>query len=40
LLIIAIMLPLNLIEFIVPFFILFTTLIFVFIGIRKRYIKA
>jgi hypothetical protein len=40
LLIIAIMLPLNLIEFIVPFFIVFTILIFVFIGIRKSYIKA
>ncbi len=40
LLIIAIMLPLNLIEFIVPFFILFSILIFVFIGIRKRFIKA
>ena len=40
LLIIAIMLPLNLIEFIVPFFIFFTLLIFVFIGIRKRFIKA
>ena len=40
LLIIAIMLPLNLIEFIVPFFIFFTLLIFVFVGIRKRFIKA
>ena len=40
LLIIAIMLPLNLIEFIVPFFIIFTILIFVFIGIRKCFIKA
>jgi phosphatidylserine synthase len=40
LLIIAILLPLNLIEFIVPFFIIFTLLIFVFIGIRKRYIMA
>jgi hypothetical protein len=40
LLIIAVMLPLNLIEFIVPFFIFFTLLIFMFIGIRKRFIKA
>ena len=40
LLIIAVMLPLNLIEYIVPFFIIFTILIFVFIGIRKRFIKA
>jgi hypothetical protein len=40
LLIIAIMLPLNLIEFIVPFFIIFSILIFVFIGVRKSYIKA
>ena len=35
LLIIAIMLPLNLIEFIVPFFIVYSLFIFVLIGIRK-----
>ena len=40
LLIIAIMLPLQLIEYIVPFFIAFTIAIFVFIGIRKQCIKA
>lgn len=40
LLIIAIMLPLNLIEFIIPFFIVFTLMIFVFIGIRKHFIKT
>ena len=39
LLIIAIMLPLGLIEFIVPFFIIYTFLIFILIGIRKIYIK-
>ncbi|WP_395054526.1 CDP-alcohol phosphatidyltransferase family protein [Flavobacterium sp.] len=39
LLIIAIMLPLGLIEFIIPFFIIYTLLIFVLIGIRKVYIK-
>ncbi|MEC4005352.1 CDP-alcohol phosphatidyltransferase family protein [Flavobacterium sp. SUN052] len=39
LLIIALMLPLGLIEFIVPFFILYTLLIFVLIGIRKQWIK-
>jgi phosphatidylglycerophosphate synthase len=38
LLIIAIMLPLGWIEFIVPFFIVYTLLIFVLIGIRKQYI--
>ena len=39
LLIIAIMLPLGWIEFIVPFFIVYTLLIFVLIGIRKAYIQ-
>ena len=39
LLIIAIMLPLGLIEFIIPFFIVYTLLIFVLIGIRKFFIK-
>ena len=38
LLIIALMLPLGLIEFIVPFFIVYTLLIFVLIGIRKQWI--
>lgn len=37
LLIIAVMLPLNLIEYIIPFFIPYTALIFVIIGIRKVY---
>lgn len=40
LLIIAIMLPLNLIEYILPFFIIFTVFLFAFIAFRKRYIKA
>lgn len=40
LLIIAILLPLNLIEYIIPFFIIFTAFLFALIGIRKRYIKA
>lgn len=39
LLIIAIMLPLGWIEFIVPFFIAYTLLIFALIGIRKTCIK-
>jgi hypothetical protein len=39
LLLIAIMLPMGLIEFIIPFFIFFTLLIFLLIGIRKTYIK-
>jgi phosphatidylserine synthase len=39
LLIIALMLPLGLIEFIIPFFIAYTILIFVLIGIRKVFIK-
>ena len=39
LLIIAIMLPLGLIEYIIPFFIIYTLLIFVLIGIRKIFIK-
>ncbi len=39
LLIIAIMLPLGLIEYIIPFFIIYTFLLFVIIAIRKRYIS-
>jgi len=39
LLIIAFMLPLGWIEMIVPFFIAYSTLIFVLIGIRKVYLK-
>ena len=35
LLIIAIMLPLNLIAYIIPFFIVYSVFIFIFIGIRK-----
>lgn len=35
LLIIAIMLPLNLIEFIIPFFIIYSLFIFLLIGVRK-----
>jgi phosphatidylserine synthase len=40
LLIVAVMLPLNLIEYIIPFFVLYTVFIFVLIGIRKTYFKA
>lgn len=40
LLIIALMLPLNLIEYIVPFFIDYTLFVFVLIGIRKSFFKA
>ncbi len=40
LLLIAIMLPMNWIEFIVPFFIVYTLFIFVLIGIRKVFLKA
>lgn len=40
LLLIAVMLPLNLIDYIVPFFIIYTVLIFVLIGIRKVLFKA
>jgi len=40
LLIIAVMLPLNWIEYIVPFFVLYTLFIFVLIGIRKTFFKA
>jgi hypothetical protein len=40
LLIIAIMLPLNWIEYIVPFFIAYTLMIFVIIGIRKVVFKV
>lgn len=39
LLLIAVMLPMGLIEYIIPFFIFFTLLIFLLIGIRKTYIK-
>ncbi len=38
LLIIALMLPIGLINYIIPFFIIYTLLIFVLIGIRKRLI--
>ena len=40
LLIIAIMLPMNLIENIVPFFVYYTLFIFVLIGVRKTFFKA
>lgn len=40
LLIIAVMLPMNLIEYIIPFFIPYTALIFVIIGIRKVLFKV
>ena len=40
LLIIAVMLPMNWIEYIVPFFIVYTLLIFVLIGIRKTVFKV
>lgn len=40
LLIITIMLATNSIEFIVPFFIIYTVFIFVFIGIRKIFFRA
>ena len=40
LLIIAIMLPMNWIEYIIPFFIVYTLLIFVLIGIRKTIFKV
>ncbi|MFM2368674.1 MAG: hypothetical protein RL619_974 [Bacteroidota bacterium] len=40
LLIIAVMLPLNLIEYIIPFFIFYTLFIFVLIGIRKTFFKT
>jgi hypothetical protein len=40
LLIIAVMLPMNLIEYIVPFFIIYTLFIFVLIGIRKAVLKV
>ncbi|NHN24396.1 CDP-alcohol phosphatidyltransferase family protein [Flavobacterium jejuense] len=38
LLVMSIMLPLGLIEYIIPFFIFSSILIFVFIGIRKKYL--
>jgi phosphatidylserine synthase len=40
LLIIAVMLPMNLIEYIIPFFIIYTALILVIIGIRKVVFKV
>jgi hypothetical protein len=40
LLIIAFMLPMNLIDYIVPFFIIYTSLIFVLIGIRKVFLNV
>jgi len=40
LLIIAVMLPMNWIEYIVPFFIIYTLFIFVLIGIRKTFFKT
>ncbi|MFE3867946.1 CDP-alcohol phosphatidyltransferase family protein [Flavobacterium sp. LS2P90] len=40
LLIIAVMLPMDLIEYIVPFFIVYTLFIFVLIGIRKTVFKV
>ena len=40
LLLIAIMLPMNLIEYIIPFFIIYTLFIFVIIAIRKTVFKA
>ncbi|MBF2708904.1 CDP-alcohol phosphatidyltransferase family protein [Flavobacterium soyangense] len=40
LLIIAVMLPMNLIEYIVPFFIIYSSLIFVLIGVRKSFFRA
>jgi hypothetical protein len=40
LLLIAIMLPMNWIEYIVPFFILYSFFIFVMIGIRKAFLKV
>jgi phosphatidylglycerophosphate synthase len=40
LLIIAVMLPMNLIEYIVPFFIIYTLFIFVLIGIRRIFFKS
>ncbi|MCL6460292.1 MAG: CDP-alcohol phosphatidyltransferase family protein [Flavobacterium micromati] len=40
LLIIAVMLPLDLIEYIIPFFIIYTLLIFVIISIRKVFFKV
>jgi hypothetical protein len=40
LLIIAIMLPMNWIEYIIPFFIIYTLFVFVLIGIRKSSFKA
>ncbi|PWA06149.1 CDP-alcohol phosphatidyltransferase family protein [Flavobacterium psychrotolerans] len=40
LLLIAIMLPMNWIEYIIPFFIVYTLFIFVLIGIRKLFLSA
>ena len=40
LLIMAIMLPFNLVEYIVPFFIVYTSFIFVLIGMRKMLLTS
>ena len=40
LLIIAVMLPLNLIEYIIPVLVVYTSFVFVLIGIRKTYFKV
>lgn len=40
LLIIAIMLPLRLIDYIIPFFIIYTSFMFVLIGIRRVFLKV
>ncbi|MFY7907971.1 MAG: CDP-alcohol phosphatidyltransferase family protein [Emticicia sp.] len=40
LLIIAMMLALNLVNFIIPFFILYTVLMVIFIGIRRLYLRS
>jgi len=40
LLIIAIMLPLSLIEYVIPFFIVYTSFIFILISIRKVFVRA
>ena len=40
LLIIAVMLPMNWIEYIIPFFIIYTLFVFVLIGIRKMVFKV
>lgn len=40
LLLIAVLLSLHLVLYVIPFFIVYSLLIFVFIGIRKTFIKA